>query len=165
MLTLEELEKIRPGDIISFNDCYYDLTTEKVKEVACRCGFDKDGHLVEGYDDYVITENDTEVGYDEIINIENKESAAVLNLYSKSISYCKLKAANDVDYDHNHFALDVPQVIDDKIIIQKALTRKQKLEKVIEIIKDKRVHLFIAKELLTEEEFKLLKEVFGNGTK
>ena len=64
MLSLEELETLRPGDTIVFADKWWngtDIETQVVKEVACRCGFDKDGHLVEGYDDYIITEDDSEV--------------------------------------------------------------------------------------------------------
>lgn len=73
MLSLDELEKIRPGDVITYEErflCETLITTEKVIEVACRCGFDKNGHLVEGYDDYVITDSECEVSYKDIINIE-----------------------------------------------------------------------------------------------
>lgn len=75
MLSLEELEKIRPGDTIVFEYKWWygtNLETQVVKEVACRCGFDEDGHLVEGYDDYIITEDDSEVSYKDIKKVIKK---------------------------------------------------------------------------------------------
>lgn len=78
MLSLEELEKIRPGDTIVFEDKWWfgtNVVTAVVKEIACRCGFDKDGRLVEGYDDYVIVEHEIcdEVSYKDIIKVVTNE--------------------------------------------------------------------------------------------
>lgn len=69
MLTRQELENIKPGDRITYQD--YNLSTssyeeveETVIETRVRCG--EKGDAME---DYLILEDGTEVDYDEVIKV------------------------------------------------------------------------------------------------
>lgn len=68
MLTKEELENIKVGDIIEFEDYEYTehtiksiLTQGKVRETRVRCG-----ELGDVLEDYVILEDSNEVDYTDI---------------------------------------------------------------------------------------------------
>lgn len=65
------MKKVKVGDRIKFK--YFDEEIwDTVTEVACRWGLDKNGNPISEDDDYVMTEIEFEVGYNDIIDVKQK---------------------------------------------------------------------------------------------